>query len=96
MVQTRKPSKRSTQRARGKNKPSALNTRLVIERIDAMMLELATMRRELTALLNADARQGFAQESFDAEGKDSRDDYDMDLDWKRPVERQRGQPWHIS
>jgi hypothetical protein len=79
----RKPTKRTTRRITRKPKYPVLDTRQVIERIDAMMRELAAIRRQLSTLPNVAAVSGLTQELFGAAGKGTRDEYDLQLDWKR-------------
>jgi|YNPBryantNP2012_1023418.scaffolds.fasta_scaffold26612_2 hypothetical protein len=83
MTLTRKPTKRTTRRITRKPKYPVLDTRQVIERIDAMMRELAAIRRQLSTLPNVAAVSGLTQELFGAAGKGTRDEYDLQLDWKR-------------
>jgi hypothetical protein len=51
-----------------------------------MIRELEIMRRQLTDLPKPTAVSGLTQELFGAAGKGSRDEYDIDLDWKRFAE----------
>ncbi len=88
MTLTRKPTKRTSHRATRKPKRTTLDTRQVVERIDAMMRELETMRRQLTELPKVAVVSGLTQELFGAAGKGTRDEYDMALDWKRFAEWQ--------
>jgi hypothetical protein len=83
MTLTRKPTKRRTRRITRKPKYPVLDTRQVIERIDAMMRELAAIRRQLSTLPNVAAVSGLTQELFGAAGKGTHDEYDLQLDWKR-------------
>jgi hypothetical protein len=53
-----------------------------------MMRELEIMRRQLTELPKVAVVSGLTQELFGAAGQGSRDEYDMDLDWKRFAEWQ--------
>jgi hypothetical protein len=48
-----------------------------------MMRELAAIRRQLSTLPNVAAVSGLTQELFGAAGKGTRDEYDLQLDWKR-------------
>lgn len=82
MTLTRKPRKRPARRV-SRSKKTTLDTRHVIKRIDAMIRELEIMRRQLTDLPKPAAVLGLTQELFGAAGKGSRDECDMDLDWKR-------------
>ena len=88
MTLSRKPTKRSARRVTRKPKRPVLDTRQVVGRIDAMMRELETMRRQLTALPRVAAVSGLTQELFGAAGKGSRNEYDLNLDWKRFAEWQ--------
>ena len=88
MTLTRKRMKRSARRVTHKPKRPVLDTRQVVGRIDAMMRELETMRRQLTALSRVAAVSGLTQELFGAAGKGSRNEYDLSLDWKRFAEWQ--------
>ncbi len=88
MTLTRKQSKRTARRVTGKSKRTTSDTRQLVERIDAMMRELELMRRQLTELPKVAVVSGLTQELFGAAGKGSRDEYDMNLDWKRFAEWQ--------
>jgi hypothetical protein len=88
MTLTRKQTKRTARRVTRKPKRTALDTRRVVERIDAMMRELEIMRRQLTELPKAAVATGLTQELFGAAGRGTRDEYDMNLDWKRFAEWQ--------
>lgn len=88
MTLTRKRAKRSERHAPRQPKYSIPDTQQVIERIDAMMRELETMRRQLTALPKVAVTSGLTQELFGAAGKGTRDEYDLNLDWKRFAEWQ--------
>jgi len=83
MTLTRKPTKRTTRRVTRKPKYPVLDTQQIIERIDAMMQELTTIRRQLSTLSNIATVSGLTQELFGAAGKGTRDEYDLQLDWKR-------------
>jgi hypothetical protein len=48
-----------------------------------MIRELEIIRRQLTDLPKIAVASGLTQELFGAAGNGSRDEYDMDLDWKR-------------
>lgn len=87
MTLARKPRKRSARRVT-RSKRTALDTRQVVKRIDAMIRELEIMRRQLTELPKVAVASGLTHELFGAAGKGSRDEYDMDLDWKRFAEWQ--------
>ena len=82
MTLTRKPRKRTVRRVT-RPKRAALDTRQVVKRIDIMIRELEIIRRQLTDLPKIAVASGLTQELFGAAGKGSRDEYDMDLDWKR-------------
>lgn len=82
MTLTRKPRKRTVRRVT-RSKRAALDTRQVVKRIDIMIRELEIIRRQLTDLPKVAVASGLTQELFGAAGKGSRDEYDMDLDWKR-------------
>jgi len=82
----RKPTKRTTRHKARKPKRTALDTRQIVERIDAMMLELELMRQQLTAPSKVVMTSGLTQELFGTAGKGTRDEYDMALDWKRLTE----------
>ena len=88
MTLTRKRMKRPARHVTRKPKHPVLDTRQVVGRIDAMMRELETIRRQLTALPRVTAMSGLTQELFGAAGKGSRDEYDLNLDWKRFAEWQ--------
>ncbi len=88
MTLARKRVKRSTRHVTPKPKYPVLDTRQVVGRIDAMMRELETIRRQLTALPKVAVVSGLTQELFGAAGKGSRDEYDLNLDWKRFAEWQ--------
>jgi len=88
MTLTRKQTKRTARRVTRKPKRTTLDTRQVIERIDAMIRELEVMRRQLTELPKVAVATGLTQELFGAAGKGSRDEYDLNLDWKRFAEWQ--------
>ncbi len=88
MTLTRKPTKRTTHRTTRKPKHTTLDTRQIVGRIDAMMRELETIRRQLAVLPRVAVASGLTQELFGAAGKGSRDEYDMNLDWKRFAEWQ--------
>ena len=88
MTLTRKPTKHSIRRVTRKPKYPVLDTRQVVGRIDAMMRELVTIRRQLTALPKVAVATGLTQELFGAACKGSRDEYDLNLDWKRFAEWQ--------
>jgi len=88
MTPTRKPTKRSVRRVGRKPKHPVLDTRQVVGRIDAMMRELETMRRQLMVLPKVAVATGLTQELFGAAGKGTRDEYDLNLDWKRFAEWQ--------
>ncbi|MBM3131301.1 MAG: hypothetical protein FJ009_22090 [Chloroflexi bacterium] len=88
MTLTRKPTKRSVHRVTRKPKYPILDTRQVVGRIDAMMRELETIRRQLTTLPKGAVATGLTKELFGAAGKGSRDEYDLNLDWKRFAEWQ--------
>jgi len=88
MTLTRKPMKRTTRRTTRRQKHTTLDTRQVVERIDAMMRELEMMRRQLTVIPKVAVASGLTQELFGAAGKGTRDEYDMNLDWKRFAEWQ--------
>ncbi len=66
MTLTRKQTKRSTRRVTRKPKRTALDTRQIVGRIDAMMRELETMRRQLTVLPKVAGVSGLTQELFGA------------------------------
>jgi hypothetical protein len=53
-----------------------------------MMRELETMRRQLTTVPTVAVASGLTQELFGAAGKGTRDEYDLNLDWKRFAEWQ--------
>ncbi|MBI5650794.1 MAG: hypothetical protein HZC40_10195 [Chloroflexi bacterium] len=81
MTLTRKQPKRAPRRVA--RKPRATWTaRQAIARIDAMMRELQTMRRDLN-LPKPKTTASITDQLFGAAGKGTRDEYDMDLDWKR-------------
>ncbi len=88
MTLTRKQVKRSARHVTRKPKYPVLDTRQVVGRIDAMMRELETIRRQLTALPKVAVATGLTKELFGAAGKGSRDEYDLNLDWKRFAEWQ--------
>lgn len=88
MTLTRKQQKRSTRRTTRRSKHTTLDTRQIVGRIDAMMRELETMRRQLTTVSTVAVASGLTQELFGAAGKGTRDEYDMNLDWKRFAEWQ--------
>lgn len=88
MTLTRKQTKRTARRVTRKSKRTTLDTRRVVERIDAMMRELEIMRRPLIALPKVAVATGLTQELFGVAGKGSRDEYDVNLDWKRFAEWQ--------
>jgi hypothetical protein len=88
MTLTRKQTKRTTRRVTRKSKRPTLDTRQIVGRIDAMMRELEIMRRQLTELPKAAVATGLTQELFGAAGRGTRDEYDMNLDWKRFAEWQ--------
>ncbi len=88
MTLTRKPTKRSTRRTTRRSKHTTLDTRQIVGRIDAMMRELEIMRRQLTNIPTVAVASGLTQELFGAAGKGTRDEYDMNLDWKRFAEWQ--------
>jgi hypothetical protein len=75
MTLTRKPTKRSTRRTTRRPKYTTLDTRQIVGRIDAMMRELETMRRQLAVLPTVAVASGLTQELFGAAGKGSRDEY---------------------
>jgi hypothetical protein len=81
MTLTRKRPKRVVRRAAHKPRVTWA-TRQAIERIDAMMRELYIMRRDLTSP-KPKTTTSITEQLFGALGKGSRDEYDMDLDWKR-------------
>jgi hypothetical protein len=70
------------------SKPTTLDTRQIVGRIDAMMRELETMRRQLTTVPTAAVTSGLTQELFGAAGQGTREEYDLNLDWKRFAEWQ--------
>ena len=88
MTLTHKKTKRTIRRVTQKSKHPPLDTRQIVERIDAMIRELEMMRRELTALPKVAVATGLTQELFGAAGKGSREEYDLNLDWKRFAEWQ--------
>ncbi len=88
MALTNKKPKRTSHRATRKSRNTPLDTRHVIGRIDAMMHELEIIRRQMTAVPRVADATGLTQELFGAAGKGSRDEYDVDLDWKRFAEWQ--------
>ncbi len=88
MTLTRKPTKRTTRRTTRKTKLTTLDRRQIVGRIDAMMRELEMMRRQLTVIPKVAVASGLTQELFGAAGKGTRDEYDMNLDWKRFAEWQ--------
>ncbi len=88
MTLTRKQTKRTTRRVTRKPKRTALDIHQVVQRIDAMIRELKVMRRQLTELPKVAVATGLTQELFGAAGKGSRDEYDLNLDWKRFAEWQ--------
>lgn len=88
MTLTRKPTKRTARRVTRRSKRTTLDTRQVVERIDAMMRELEIIRRQLTEFPKVAVATGLTQELFGAAGKGTRDEYDMNLDWKRFAEWQ--------
>ncbi len=82
----RRSTKRTTRHTARNPKRTALDTRQIVERIDAMMRELDLMRQQLTAPSKVVMASGLTQELFGAAGKGTRDEYDMALDWKRFTE----------
>jgi hypothetical protein len=81
MALTRKRPKRTTRSVARKPRVT-WTTRQAIERIDTMMRELYMMRRDLT-LPKPHTTTSITDQLFGALGKGTRDEYDMDLDWKR-------------
>lgn len=88
MTVTRKRVKRLERRRVQRLTPAGLDTPTIIQRIDAMMHELETFRRQLTALPKVTAGLGLTQELFGVAGQGSREEYDVHLDWKRFAEWQ--------
>lgn len=88
MTLTHKQTKRSTRRTTRRSKHTTLDTRQIVGRIDAMMRELEIMRRQLTTVPTVAVASGLTQELFGAAGKGTRDEYDMNLDWKMFAEWQ--------
>jgi len=76
MTLTRKQTKRTARRVTRKPKRTALDTRRVVERIDAMMRELEIMRRQLTTVPTVTVASGLTQELFGAAGRGTRDECD--------------------
>lgn len=83
MTLTRKQTKRTARRVTRKSKRTALDTRQVVERIDAMIRELEIMRRQLTDLPKAETSSGLTDELFGALGHGTWAEYDLNLDWAR-------------
>jgi hypothetical protein len=80
---TAKRTRRLTPRAARARTHTPLDTRLVVNRIDAMIAELEMMRRQLMTTPQAVAPSGLTEELFGAAGRGSRDEYDLNLDWVR-------------
>ena len=83
MTLTRKQTNRTARRAARKPKRTALDTRQVVKRIDAMMRELEAMRRQLTTVPKAGPSSRLTDELFGALGQGSWAEYDLGLDWAR-------------
>lgn len=83
MTLARKQTKRTTRRVTRKPKRTTLDTRQVVERIDAMMRELEMMRRQLTTMPKAEPAIGLTDQLFGALGKGTWAEYDLNLDWAR-------------
>ncbi len=83
MTLTRKRTKRTTRRVVRKSKRTTLDTRQVVERIDAMIRELEAMRRQLTTLPKVESSSDLTDELFGALGQGSWAEYDLNLDWAR-------------
>jgi hypothetical protein len=83
MTLTRKPTKRTTRRTTRKTKLISLDTRQIVGRIDAMMRELETMRRQLTTIPKAEPSVGLTDGLFGVLGHGTWAEYDLNLDWAR-------------
>jgi hypothetical protein len=83
MTLTRKQTKRTARRVTRKTKRTTLDTRRILERIDAMIRELEIMRRQLATLPKAEPSSGLTDKLFGALGHGSWEEYDLNLDWAR-------------
>lgn len=79
---TAKRIRRPTQRAPRTRSRPILDTRQMVKRIDAMIRELETMRRQLTQPKRI-APPNLVDQLFGVLGHGTWDEYDLDLDWKR-------------
>jgi hypothetical protein len=69
IAQIRKPTKRSTRHLPQKAKPTTMGTRQVVERIDAMMRVLVTIRRQLADLPKVFPGSGLTQNYLELQDK---------------------------
>ncbi len=83
MALTRKPTRRRTTRTKRKPARAAPDTGEMIKRIDAMIRELETMRKQLNEVPSPASEPGLTERLFGAAGHGTWDEYDLDLDWKR-------------
>ena len=83
MALTRKRPKRPARHQKRNRQRADLDTKLVVERIDAMVRELEEMRRVLTAMPKRETPAGLTEELFGALGRGTWEEYDVNLDWAR-------------
>ena len=83
MTLTRKRKTRTAKRVTRKRAAAAPDTRQMLTRIDAMIDELRVMRKELAGTVRLASEAGLTDRLFGAAGHGTREEFDLDLDWKR-------------